>query len=108
MRIQKYDEDFETFLKDKEAERKQISLKRVHQQRELAMVKQELNMQSWWSALWKKSALEQSQSELETEIVSLDQQIDALWEELANDTAISLCTIAMIRLQISNIDTNKR
>ena len=46
------------------------------------MVKQELNMQSWWSALVEKSALEQSQSELETEIASLDQQIDALWEEI--------------------------
>jgi formylglycine-generating enzyme required for sulfatase activity/serine/threonine protein kinase len=83
MRIQKYDEwVFKVFLKDKEVDRKQISLKRVHQQRELAMVKQELNMQSWWSALWKKSALEQSQTELETEIASLEQQIDALWEDI--------------------------
>ena len=55
MRIQKYDEwVFEAFLKDKDAERKAASLNRVHQQRELAMVKQELNMQSWWSALVEK------------------------------------------------------
>ena len=41
-----------------------------------------LSMQSWWSVLWKKSALEQSQSELEREIASLEQQIDALWQEI--------------------------
>ena len=73
---------FETFLKDKEAERKATSLKKVHQQREMAMVKQELNMQSWWSALWKKSELEQSLAELESEIDSLEQQIDVLWEHI--------------------------
>ncbi len=83
MRIQKYDKwIFETFLKSKDAERKQISLKKVHQQRELAMVKQELSMQSWWSALWKRSALEQSLAELETEIASLEQQIGTLWEDI--------------------------
>ena len=73
---------FATFLKSKESARKQASLKRVHQQRELAMVRQELNLQSWWSALWKRSSLEQSISDLESDIVSLEQQIAALWEQI--------------------------
>ena len=73
---------FDTFLKDTESKRKETALKRVRQRRELAMIAQELNMQSWWSALWNKSTLEQKQFNLDQQIVSLEQQIESLWEQI--------------------------
>ena len=71
------------------------------------MVKQELNMQSWWSVLWKKSALEQSQSELEREIDSLEQKIDALWEEIQQTILRYLLHNRNEKIANSNIGTNK-
>lgn len=74
------------FMHDKKEVQKTKRLRMVHLRREVAMIGQQLELQSswqsWWQSMLTSTSLQQQQSEMKKELVQLGSELDALWREV--------------------------